>query len=54
MPSFVFNNILASFVLFFVLVKPLSLEYPRTIPLFLPHPAILAPAYDNVSTKGPP
>ena len=51
MASFVFNNILASFVLFFVVVKPLPLERLRTNRLFLPHTAIPALTYDNVSTN---
>jgi hypothetical protein len=54
MPFFVFNNILASIVLFFVLLKPLSLECPRTILLFLSHPAIAALACDNVPITRPP
>jgi hypothetical protein len=49
LPFIVFNNILASVVLFFVFLKPLPLECPGTVPLFLSHPAIPAPAYDNVS-----
>jgi hypothetical protein len=48
-PFNVFNNLLASFVLFFVFFKPLCLECPRAIPLFLSHPANPAPACDNVS-----
>jgi len=52
-PFIVFNNILASFVLFFVFAKPLPPDRPGTIPLFLPHPAMPALACDIVSMNGP-